>query len=154
MIMHYSVNIISYSYSNPAEYCITWTVGYYIPVTCKWVCMGLDGSTCSESLPVGTCHFEPPDHVPRTSARIRTCAVVSGRAPCVPRSREHEKRPATGREKNAEVPKKTRLYVYIYVSCRLSHASRVCVILYYLNFGGRTWGYIVMTRWRIPGSKW
>ena len=71
--------------------------------------MGLDGSTCSESLPVGTCHFQPPKHVPRTSARAQTCAVVSGRAPCVPRSREHEKIPAAGREKNAQVPKK---YIY------------------------------------------
>ena len=26
----------------------------------------------------------------------------SGRAPCVPRTREHEERPAAGREKNAE----------------------------------------------------
>ena len=26
--MHYSVNIISYSYSNPAEHCITWAVGH------------------------------------------------------------------------------------------------------------------------------
>ena len=79
---------------------------------CTWVCMGLDGSTCSESLPLGTCDFGPPEHVPRTSARAHTCAVVFRRAPCVPRSREHEKRPAAGREKNAKVPKKTHLYIY------------------------------------------
>ena len=52
--------------------------------------MGLDGSTCSECLRVVTCDFEPPEHVPRTSARAHTCAVVFGRPPCVPRSREHE----------------------------------------------------------------
>ena len=39
----------------------------------------------------------------------------SERAPCVPRNREHEKRPAAGRAKNAEGPKKLCLYVYIYI---------------------------------------
>ena len=39
--------------------------------------MGLDGSTCSECPPVVTCDFEPPDHVPRTSARAHTCNVVT-----------------------------------------------------------------------------
>ena len=68
--------------------------------------MGLDGSTCSQCLPVFTRDFESLEHVPRTSARVHTCAVVFGRAPCVPLSREHEKRPAAGREKNAKVPKK------------------------------------------------
>ena len=68
--------------------------------------MGLGGSTCSERLPVVTGDVEPPEHVPRTSARAHTCTVVFGRAPCVPPSREHEKRPAVGREKNADVQKK------------------------------------------------
>ena len=62
---------------------------------------------------MGTCEFEPPDHVPRTSARAHTCAVVFRRAPCVPRSREHDERPAAGRGKNADVPKKTHFYVVI-----------------------------------------
>ena len=66
-------------------------------------CMGLDGSTCSESLPEGTAHFEPPEHVLRTSARAQNLRAGSGRAPCVPRSREHQKRPAAGREKNDDV---------------------------------------------------
>ena len=65
-------------------------------LTCTWVCMGLDGSTCSECLHVVTCDFEPPEQVPRTSVRAHTCAVVFGRAPCVPRSREHQQRPAAG----------------------------------------------------------
>ena len=41
----------------------------------------------------------PPDHVPRTSARAHTCTTVFTRASCVPRNREHEKRPAGGRAK-------------------------------------------------------
>ena len=68
--------------------------------------MGLDGSTCSEYLSAVTCDFDPPEHVPRTLARAHACAVVFGRAPCVPQSREHEKRPAAGREKKAYVHKK------------------------------------------------
>ena len=60
-------------------------------LTCAWVSMGLNGSTCSECLPVVTCKFEPPEHVPRTTARAHTCAVMFGRAPFVLRSREHEK---------------------------------------------------------------
>ena len=80
-----------------------------------WVCMGLDGSTCSASLPEGTCHFEPPEHVPRTSARAYTCAVVFRRAPCVPRGREHEKRPAAGREKMPKCEKCINVYMVIYI---------------------------------------
>ena len=151
MIMHYSVNIISYSYSNPAEYCyhisrrtLCWPVhepsdillAFPSPsnvwrhwrhsrsqisrepsdilLTCTLVCMGLHSSNCSESLAVGTCHCEPPEHVPRTLARAQTCAVVSGRAPYVPRSREHEKRPAAGREKKCRCAKKTHVYMVIY----------------------------------------
>ena len=68
-------------------------------LTCTWVCFGMVGSTCSECLPVVTCDFEPPEHVPRISARAHICAVVLGRAPCVLWSREHQKRPAAGREK-------------------------------------------------------
>ena len=79
-------------------------------LVCTWICMGLDGSTCSECLTVVTYDFEPPEHVPRTSARAHACAVVFGRAPCVPRSREHEKRPTAGREKNADVQKNTCIH--------------------------------------------
>ena len=68
-----------------------------------WVCVRLDGSMCSECLPVVASFRDsvPPEHGPRTSAGAHTCAVVYGRAPCVPRSREHENRAAAGREKNA-----------------------------------------------------
>ena len=74
--------------------------------TCTSVCRGLDALTCSECLLVGTCDFEPPELVPRTSARAHTCALVFGRAPCVPQNREHEKRPMAEREKNADVHNK------------------------------------------------
>ena len=72
--------------------------------------MDLDGSTCSEGLPVFTFDFESPEHMPRTLARAHTCASLFRRAPCVPRSREHEKRPAAGRERNADVQKNTFIH--------------------------------------------
>ena len=89
-----------------------------IILTCKWVCKVLNGPACSECFPVGACDFEPPQHVPRTSARAHICALVFRRAPCVPRSREHEKRPAAGREKNVNAKK----HIYtsnIYIGVRL-----------------------------------
>ena len=41
--------------------------------------------------------FERPEHAPLTPAGTQTCTVVYRRVPCVPRSREREKRPAAGR---------------------------------------------------------
>ena len=76
---------------------------------CTWVCMGLDGSTCSECLPMVTCYFETQSTC--HSARAHTCAVVLERVPCVRRSREHEKRPAAGREEKCRCAKKTHLYI-------------------------------------------
>ena len=75
--------------------------------------MGLDGSTCSKCPPVVTCDFEPQEYVPQTSARAHTCAVDFGRAPCVPQSRENEKRPAAGGEKNVNVQTNMHLYIVI-----------------------------------------
>ena len=46
-----------------------------------WVCMGLDGSTCSESLPERTCHFPPTKHTPRTSVGAQTCVRDPGGLP-------------------------------------------------------------------------
>ena len=54
---------------------ITWAVGHSFNLYYTWVCTGLDGSTYSESLPVGTCYFEPLEHVPRTSTWAPTCAL-------------------------------------------------------------------------------
>ena len=50
----------------------------YYGVLRTWVCMGPDGSTCSESLPEQTCHFQPPEHVLRTSAGAQTCVLGPG----------------------------------------------------------------------------
>ena len=44
-----------------------------ILLTCTWACVGLDGSACSECFLERTCHFQPPEHVPRTSAGPRFC---------------------------------------------------------------------------------
>ena len=49
--------------------------------------------------------FERPGHAPWSPAGARTCTVVYTRPPCVPRSREREKRPAAGREKLDHAPK-------------------------------------------------
>ena len=43
--------------------------------------MGLDGSTCSESLPERTCHFQPPEHVARTSAGAQSGVLGPGGLP-------------------------------------------------------------------------
>ena len=103
------------TFPSPSKYCLTtlMTARFQIShetsdilLTCTWVFRGLDGSTCSESLLERTCDFEPPEHVPRTSARAHTCGVVFGRAPCVPQRREHEKRLAAGRGKKCRCAKK------------------------------------------------
>ena len=50
--------------------------------------------------------FERPEHAPRSPAGTHTCAVMYRRAPCVPRSREREKRPTGAGEKRANVKNK------------------------------------------------
>ena len=61
--------------------------GFYIVVL---------GSSSAERYPVITRQLaRRPEHAPRSPARAYTCTVVYGRAPCVPRSRQREKRPAT-----------------------------------------------------------
>ena len=57
-----------------------------------------------------TFDFEPPEHMPRTSARAPFFAALFRRAPCVPRSREHEKIPGAGRGRNADVQKNTFIH--------------------------------------------
>ena len=79
-----------------------------------WAWMALRARNAPPWLLANFRDFEPPEHVTRISARAHTCALVFGRAPCVPRSREHGKRLAAGREKNADVQKKTHLHVVIY----------------------------------------
>ena len=53
--------------------------------------------------------FERPDHAPRSPIGTHTCAVVYGRPPCVPRSREREKSPTGAGEKRASDLKKMLL---------------------------------------------
>ena len=60
--------------------------------------------------PRGHLRLWPPEHVPRTSARAHTCALVFGRASCVPRSREHGGKPVAGRETTNV--QKARIYTY------------------------------------------
>ena len=82
----------------------TWTVGH----SCN-LYVGLDGPGWPYVLgitPRGDVRLWTPRVRAMDLSQGQTCAPVSGRAPCVPRSREHEKRPAAGREKNVQVPKK------------------------------------------------
>ena len=75
--------------------------------------MGLDGSTCSESLPEGTCHFEPPEHVPRTSARAQTCVRGPGGLPACHGAESARKDPRPEEKKMPKGQKKHNIYVYI-----------------------------------------
>ena len=78
-------------------------VGHFLKPVCglAWTWMALRARNASPWLLANFRDFEPPEHVPRTSARAYTCVLVFGRTRCVPRRREHEKRSAAGREKNA-----------------------------------------------------
>ena len=88
-----------------------------------WAWMALHARNASPWLHANFLDFEPPEQVSRTSARAHTCAVLSVRAPCAPRSREHEKRSASGRAKNADVQKKT----HYFCSSTIKHVLyRVC----------------------------
>ena len=96
-----------------------------ILLTFTGVFRDLDGPTCSECLPVRTCDFEPPEHVPRASARAHTWALVFRRAPCVQRSREYEKKPAAWREKMPMCQKNTFIHSNICYSTSTSiHIER------------------------------
>ena len=81
--------------------------------------------------------FESPEYVPRTSARAHMCTAVFMRAPCVPRNREHEKRSAGERAKNAYVQKKSIWYIVI---CQKGENQRRGLSGYKKNERqGRTW---------------
>ena len=77
-----------------------------------WVCMGLDGSTCSECLPERTCHFEPPEHVPRTSAGAQTCVWGPGGLLACHGTESTRKDPRPEEKKMPKSEKNTYLYVY------------------------------------------
>ena len=71
-------------------------------------------------------NFERPEHAPRSPAWTHTCAVVYGRCPCVPRNRERENRPVTGREIFC-IPKKKPFY-----TCYVGRGS--IMLLYILMY--------------------
>ena len=52
-------------------------------------------------------------HAPRSPAGAQTCAAVYTRSPCVPCSREREKRPAAGGEELDDVQKTCILFIYM-----------------------------------------
>ena len=121
--------------------------------------MALRARMASPSLLANFRDCEPSEHMPRTSARAHTCAVVIGRASCVPRSREHQKRPAAGRQKKSHVQKEhilQRSSEYQYQSSGLND-SPVRVVFEDSSPQG-TWG-VEMTlsptrpqrTWRLKG---
>ena len=77
--------------------------------------MGLDGSTCSECLPERTCHFQPPEHVPRTSAGAQTCVWGPGGLPVCHGAESTRKDPRPEKKIKFRRVKKTHSYIYIYV---------------------------------------
>ena len=74
--------------------------------------MGMDCSTCSEPLPEQTCYFEPPEHVPRTSARAQACVRGPGGLPACRGAKISRKDPRP-EENNIPKGQKTHLYIYI-----------------------------------------
>ena len=76
-----------------------------VRVACTWVCRQLDGSTCSECLPEGTCDFGPLEHVGRTSAMAQTCVWGPGGRPACHGAQITRKDPRPDEQKNSEGPK-------------------------------------------------
>ena len=83
-------------------------------LTCTWFCRGLDGSKCSESFPERTCDFEPPEHVPRTSARAQTCVRGPGGLPACHGAESTRKDPRPGDKQTPTGHKNTCIYLYIH----------------------------------------
>ena len=77
-----------------------------------WVCVGLDGSICSEFLPERTCHFEPPEHMPRTSARAQTCVWGPDGLPVCHGAESTRKDPRPEEKKMSKGEKNTFVYLY------------------------------------------
>ena len=102
---------------------ITWDKGHFFNLLIMhYVRVGLHGPGwlyVLRILPRGDVPLSTPRARATDLGRGPNLRMGSGRAPCVPRSREHEERPAAGREKNAEGWKEhTYLYIYIYHSAR------------------------------------
>ena len=88
---------------------ITGDVGHYFTMR---VFKGLDGCTCSESLPEQTCDFEPPEHVPWTSAGAQTRVWGPGGLPVCNRAESTRKDPRPKEKKMPKGEKNTFMYMY------------------------------------------
>ena len=77
---------------------------------------------CSESLPEGTCDFEPPEHVPRTSARAQTWARGLGELPACHGAESTRKDPQPEEKKKPNSQKNTFIHGYNRHSvCSIQH---------------------------------
>ena len=111
------------TFSSPSKYCLSTLMTFKIQIsletsdillTYTWVCRGLDGSTCPESLPERTCDFEAPEHVPRTSARAQTCVRGPGGLPACHGAESTRKHL---RPEEKQMPKgKKNTFMYMYTS--------------------------------------
>ena len=104
----------------------------------------------------------PRADVTRSTPRIRATdlgrgpnlRMGSGRAPCPPRSREHEERPAVGREKKCRRVKK-HIYIYIYIV--YAYICLCCGRVWY-DTGTRYQGMwlshsLINISWMVPGMR-
>ena len=72
------------------------------------------------------CDFERREHASRSPAGTYACTVVYGRTPCVPRSREREKRPAA-----RSIPQKQVNFIHVHVmSCEVLYMELYCCSSY------------------------
>ena len=81
--------------------------------------VGLHGPrclTCSEGLPERTCHFQPPEHVPRTSVGAQTCVLGPGGLPVCHGAESTRKDPRSEEQKMPKGEKNTLNFTYIYTS--------------------------------------
>ena len=78
--------------------------------------MDLDGSTCSECFPEQTFHFEPPEHMPRTSAGAHTCVLGPSRLPVCHGANSKRKDPRPEEKRMPKGEKNTFIYTYICLS--------------------------------------
>ena len=89
----------------------------------KYVGLDLDGSTCSESLSERTCHLEPPEHVPRTSARAQRCERGPGGLPMFHGAASTRKDARPEEKKMPKGKKNAFLYMYIYTYLVALHTT-------------------------------
>ena len=74
--------------------------------------MGLDGSTSLACLPVVSCDFGPPEHVPRTSARVKLAPWCPGGLPACHGAESTRKDPQPEEKK---MPKYEKTHVFIVI---------------------------------------